>query len=109
MECRMVEIASGDDRKMERMGEICLWLQAAATEKVFTRLTMQEDDYLTPSGVPVGSLSAFLWSMEEAESVNLIQARKWREFRSRLQAPIGLQEDEVGVVMALAARRCQSS
>lgn len=108
LEARMLEIASGDDLKMERMREILSWfvekrdMQAAAAT-AFRRLTEAEDLRLSPTGAPVGSLKMLLWAMEEAESNNPKQAMKWRSFRSRRRSPAGTSEMVVGVVMAPSA------
>lgn len=105
LESRMLEIASGDDLKMERMREILSWfvekkdMQAAAS--AFRRLTEAEDLRLAPSGMPVGSLRMLLWAMEEGKSDNPKQAMKWKAFCSRRRAPAGPSEEVVGAVMAL--------
>lgn len=73
LEARMVEIASGDELKMERMKEIRSWFaekedMQAEGAKAFRILTEEEDLRLSPDGRAVGSLRMLLWAMEEAAS-----------------------------------------
>lgn len=73
LEARMVEIASGDELKMERMKEIRSWFaekedMQAEGAKAFRMLTEEEDLRLSPDGRAVGSLRMLLWAMEEAAS-----------------------------------------
>lgn len=60
-----------------------------------------ENERLTHDGMPKWLLEIVPWAMEEAESNDPKQARKWRAFRSHRRAPTGLEEMKVGVVMAL--------
>ena len=78
-----------------------------AAKKVFKNLTVEEDERLTPNGmttstgVPVSSLAALVWAMEETEGGNQEQRRKWWAFRSRRRFPAGPEEFVVGAVMAI--------
>lgn len=106
MEARMLQIASADEVKMAQMQEIYSWFATKselhkAVMLIALKLTVKEDERLTSQGLPKRPVEIVLWAMEEAESADRKQARKWREFRSRRCIPTGPTEFEVGVVMAL--------
>lgn len=78
MERAMVDLASGDEAKLERTHEIISWFSTRkemrhAAKAVFRNLTVEEDERLTPngmttpSGAPVNSLAALVWAMEGTE------------------------------------------
>lgn len=81
MERIVVELASGNEERMRKMQEIVSWFSSlnelrAAAAKFFRNLTVEEDKRLSPYGMPVGSLAALLWAMEETETGNPSQTKK---------------------------------
>lgn len=106
MEAMMVEIASGDDVKMERMQEICSWFASKselnkAVMDICDDFMVEEDERLMPDGLPKRPLEIVLWAIGEAESADPRRAWKWSAFLSRRLIPTGPEEFKVGVVMAL--------
>ena len=112
MERAMVQLASGDEAKLARAQEVVSWFAMRrelrrAAKRVFRNLTVVEDERLapngftTPTGAPVSSLAALVWTMEETELGDPSQRAKWWGFRSRRRYPAGREEFVVGAVMAI--------
>lgn len=81
METHMVQIAKGDASKMARLDEIGSWFASSselnqAVMEICRTLTVEEDERLTPDGMPKFPLEVVLWAMMEAESPDPAQAMK---------------------------------